>query len=45
MEVMGNGMTGALAFDQAAEQIRSGRADVALALGINMESATSAMTI
>lgn len=42
MEVMGNGMTGALAFDQAAEQIRSGRADVALALGINMESATSA---
>lgn len=40
MEVMGNGMTGALAFDQAASQIELGRADVALALGINMESAT-----
>lgn len=42
MEVMGNGMTGALAFDQAANQIALGQADVALALGINMESATPA---
>lgn len=40
MEVMGNGMTGALAFDQAANQILLGQADVALCLGINMESAT-----
>lgn len=42
MEVMGNGMTGALAFDQAAAQIQLGQANVALALGINMESATAA---
>lgn len=42
MEVMGNGMTGALAFDKAADDIASGRAKVALALGINMESATPA---
>lgn len=42
MEVMGNGMTGALAFDQAANEILLGRANVALALGINMESATPA---
>lgn len=40
MEVMGNGMTGALAFDQAANQILLGQADIALCLGINMESAT-----
>lgn len=40
MEVMGNGMTGALAFDQAANQILLGQADVALCLGVNMESAT-----
>ncbi len=39
MEVMGNGMTGGLAFDQAATTVCVGRADVALALGINMESA------
>jgi acetyl-CoA C-acetyltransferase len=42
MEVMGNGMTGALAFDQACNDILLGRADVALALGINMETATPA---
>jgi len=42
MEVMGNGMTGSLAFDQAANEILLGRAKVSLALGINMESATAA---
>lgn len=42
MEVMGNGMTGGFAFEQAADQIRLGRAKVALALGVNMETATSA---
>lgn len=42
MEVMGNGMTAALAFDQACNDILLGRAEVALALGINMESAVSA---
>lgn len=40
MEVVGNGMTAALAIDQAANEIMLGRADVVLALGINMESAT-----
>lgn len=40
MEVMGNGMTGALAIDQACNDILLGRANVALALGINMEAAT-----
>jgi acetyl-CoA C-acetyltransferase len=40
MEVMGNGMTAALAFDQACNEIMLGRTDVALALGINMEAAT-----
>ncbi len=40
MEVQGNGMTGALAFDQACNEILLGRAEVALALGINMEAAT-----
>ncbi len=39
MEVVGNGMTGGLAFDKAADEIALGRATVALALGINMESA------
>lgn len=39
MEVVGNGMTGGLAFDKAADEIALGRAKVALALGINMESA------
>jgi acetyl-CoA C-acetyltransferase len=42
MEVMGNGMTAALAFDQACNDILLGRAEVALALGINMESAVPA---
>jgi len=39
MEVVGNGMTGGLAFDKAADEIALGRTRVALALGINMESA------
>jgi acetyl-CoA acetyltransferase len=43
MEVLGNGMTGGMAFDQAVGTVACGDADVALALGINMESqATSA---
>jgi len=42
MEVMGNGMTAALAFDQACNDIMLGRSEVSLALGINMESAVSA---
>lgn len=42
MEVMGNGMTAALAFDKACDEILLGRADVTMALGINMESAVSA---
>ncbi len=42
LEVMGNGMTAALAFDQACNDILLGRSDVALALGINMESAVPA---
>lgn len=37
MEVLGNGMTGGLAFDQAVDQVASGRADVALALGTSFE--------
>lgn len=41
LEVMGNGMTAALALDQACNEILLGRAKVALALGINMESAVS----
>ena len=40
MEVVGNGMTGGLAFDQAAQAISSGRAEVALALGSSFETAT-----
>lgn len=38
MEVLGNGMTGGLAFDEAVNTVAAGRADVALGLGINMES-------
>ena len=38
MEVLGNGMTGGMAFDQAVNTITWGHAEVALALGINMES-------
>lgn len=39
-ELLGNGMTGALAFEAAANDIRLGRARVALALGVNFETAT-----
>jgi acetyl-CoA acetyltransferase len=42
MEVVGNGMTGGLAFDHAAQCVASGKADVALALGVNLETATPA---
>jgi acetyl-CoA C-acetyltransferase len=42
MEVLGNGMTGGMAFDQAVNTIALGQADVALALGINMESQAAA---
>ena len=38
MEVLGNGMTGGMAFDEAVNAVALGHADVALALGINMES-------
>jgi acetyl-CoA acetyltransferase len=38
MEVLGNGMTGGMAFDEAINAVALGHADVALALGINMES-------
>ena len=38
MEVLGNGMTGGMAFDEAVNAVASGHANVALALGINMES-------
>lgn len=41
MEVLGNGMTGGLAFDQAVNAVAIGHADVALALGVNFESAAS----
>lgn len=37
LEVLGNGMTGALAFDIAVERVASGRASVAVALGVNRE--------
>ena len=42
MEVLGNGLTGALAFDKALDEVALGRTEVALALGINMETAISA---
>lgn len=38
-EVLGNGMTGGFAFEHAADNIRTGRAKVALALGVNYETA------
>jgi acetyl-CoA acetyltransferase len=38
MEVLGNGMTGGMAFDEAVAVVAAGRAEIALALGINMES-------
>jgi acetyl-CoA C-acetyltransferase len=42
MEVLGNGMTGGMAFDAALNTVALGHADVALALGINMESQVTA---
>lgn len=42
VEILGNGMTAALAFEAAANDIRLGRSRVALALGINFETATPA---
>ena len=39
MEVVGNGMTGGLAFEQAAQLISTGRAQIALALGVSFETA------
>jgi acetyl-CoA C-acetyltransferase len=41
-EIMGNGMTAALAFQAAVDQIRLGKTNVALALGVNFETGTSA---
>jgi acetyl-CoA acetyltransferase len=41
-ELLGNGMTGGLAFERAADDILLGRSKVALALGVNFETATSA---
>jgi acetyl-CoA acetyltransferase len=41
-EIMGNGMTAGLAFENAANDIRLGRSKVALALGVNFETAISA---
>lgn len=43
MEVLGNGMTGGLTFQSAVDQILLGRSRVALALGINFESAVPAI--
>lgn len=40
MEALGNGMTGGIALEQATRDVESGRAKVALALGVNFESAT-----
>src|SRR6476661_531 len=37
MEVLGNGLTGSIAFDVALERVASGRAKVAVALGVNKE--------
>jgi acetyl-CoA acetyltransferase len=42
MEVLGNGLTAALAFDKAVDEVLLGRTQVALALAINMETAVSA---
>ncbi|EOM76933.1 thiolase family protein [Rhodococcus rhodnii] len=41
-EVLGNGMTGGFAFEQAANDILLGRSKVSLALGINFETAIPA---
>ncbi len=43
MEVLGNGMTAGLTFQSAVDQILLGRSRVALALGVNFESAVPAM--
>jgi acetyl-CoA acetyltransferase len=40
METFGNGLTAALAFDKALDEILLGRAKVVLALAINMETST-----
>jgi acetyl-CoA C-acetyltransferase len=40
-EIMGNGMTAALAFQAAVNEIHLGKTKVALALGVNFETATS----
>ncbi|WP_241032432.1 thiolase family protein [Rhodococcus pseudokoreensis] len=37
MEVLGNGLTGSIAFDVALERVASGKAKVAVALGVNKE--------
>lgn len=39
MEVVGNGMTSGMAFDMACSEVALGRAKVALAAGMNMETA------
>lgn len=41
-EILGNGMTAGLAFEQAANDILLGRSRVTLALGVNFETATAA---
>lgn len=38
VEVLGDGMTGGLAFDTAIDQILTGKADVAVALGVSRET-------
>ena len=42
MEILGNGMTGGLVFDRAVDEVRLGRTEVALALGVNLETAVPA---
>lgn len=37
LEVLGNGLTGSIAFDVALERVASGKAKVAVALGVNRE--------
>lgn len=37
-EVLGNGMTGGLAFDIAVDRVRSGRSEISIALGVSRES-------
>lgn len=40
METLGNGLTAALAFDKAVDEVLLGRADVAIAMAVNMETGT-----